>query len=94
MKVELRTATVMPTAEDILEKKVNATSVVWKWFGYLRSDEEQNNPVCKLCRRSVPSKAGNTTNLFNHLNRHHPSDHTESLTMRAQVSPAPHTAAA
>nr|XP_054603768.1 E3 SUMO-protein ligase ZBED1-like [Nothobranchius furzeri] len=32
----------------------------------------------------VPSKTGNTTNLFNHLKKYHPSDYTESVKMRAE----------
>ncbi|CAB1438350.1 unnamed protein product [Pleuronectes platessa] len=78
-----------PDTEEIVGKKGNATSVVWRWFGYGKHDEEQSKPVCKICRRSVPARTGNTTNLFNHLRRHHPSDYTESLTLRAQVCPTP-----
>ncbi|CAB1450755.1 unnamed protein product [Pleuronectes platessa] len=78
----------LPSA-GIVEKKGNATSGVWTWFGYGKNDEEQTKPVCKICRGSVPARTGNTTNLFNHLRRHHPSDYTESLTLRAQVCTTP-----
>ncbi|KAF7214478.1 zinc finger BED domain-containing protein 1-like, partial [Nothobranchius furzeri] len=70
--------------EDIVQKKSYSTSVVWRWFGYLKSDVEQIKPTCKVCRRMVPSKTGNTTNLFNHLKKYHPSDYTESVKMRAE----------
>ncbi|CAB1429044.1 unnamed protein product [Pleuronectes platessa] len=81
--------TTSPETEDIVEKKGNATSGVWTWFGYGKNDKEQTKPVCKICRRSVPCRTGNTTNLFNHLRRHHPSDYTESLTLWAQVCTTP-----
>ncbi|KAL0170634.1 hypothetical protein M9458_035230, partial [Cirrhinus mrigala] len=31
---------------------------------------------------------GNTTNLFHHLKKHHPNDHTESMKMRADATPS------
>ncbi len=34
-------------ADDIVEKKGNTASVVWQWFGYGKSDNEQT----KVCRR-------------------------------------------
>ena len=47
---------------------------VWKHFGfksYKDKDElDKTNAVCKLCRRDVPY-TGNTTNLRNHIARHH-----------------------
>ena len=96
MKLKSGTAKIMPNVkatspdtEDIVGKKGNATSVVWTWFGYGKNDAEQTKPVCKICRRSVPARTGSTTNLFNHLRRHHPSDYTESLTLRAQVGTTP-----
>lgn len=70
--------------EAIVDRKSYSTSVVWRWFGYLQSDVQQIKPVCKVCQRSVPSKTGNTTNLFNHLKKYHPSDYTESMKTRAE----------
>lgn len=47
---------------------------VWEHFGfksYEDKDElDRTNAVCKLCRRDVPY-SGNTTNLRNHIARHH-----------------------
>lgn len=77
--------------EDIVEKKGNTTSIVWTWFGYGKSDHEQAKPICKICRRLVPARTGNTTNLFHHLRRHHPSNYSESVTLRAQAGTTPHT---
>ncbi|XP_057183139.1 E3 SUMO-protein ligase ZBED1-like [Triplophysa rosa] len=72
--------------DKIVDKKGNTNSVIWKWFGYLKSDETQIKPICKICRRSVPTKTGNTTNLFHHLKKYHPSDHTESMKLRADAA--------
>ncbi len=63
------------------------TSVIWKWFEYLKSVETQIKTVCKIYRQSVPTKTGNATNVFCHLKRYHPSDHTKSMKMWAHVSP-------
>lgn len=82
---------VRPYLKTLLIKKGYSTSAVWRWFGYGKSDQEQTKPVCKICRRVVPARTGNTTNLFNHLRRHHPTNYTESVTLRAQASTTPHT---
>lgn len=59
---------------DIVDKKGHSTSVVWRYFVFLQSDTKQSAVHCKLCRRFVPSKTGNTTNLFHHLKQCHPSE--------------------
>ena len=74
------------TEGEVVDKKGYKTSIIWKWFGYLKTDEGQDKTVCKLCRRSVPARLGNTTNLFQHLRTYHPSDYTESMKMRAATS--------
>lgn len=80
------------SSDEIVERKGYSTSVVWRWFGYQQNDVEQIKPVCKVCRRSVPSKTGNTTNLFNHLKKHHPSDYSESAPFTATSHPRSSTA--
>ena len=55
------------TDEEELIHENGATSVVWKWFGYKRSDIEQTTVLCKVCRKSIATKHGNTINLFQHL---------------------------
>ena len=82
------------TEGEVVDKKGYKTSIIWKWFGYLKTDEEQDKTVCKLCRRSVPARLGNTTNLFQHLKTYHPSDYTESMKMRVTTSFARRPAAA
>lgn len=57
----------------LLTKKV----VIWKWFGFRSLKQQQSaKTVCKICRQSAPTKAGNTTNLYRQLKRCSPSDHT------------------
>lgn len=75
--------------EDIVDKKLkkgHSTSVVWRYFGYLQSDKKQSSVHCKLCRRHVPAKSGNTTNLFHHLKQYHPLEHAESKKLQPQTS--------
>ncbi|XP_064153682.1 E3 SUMO-protein ligase ZBED1-like isoform X1 [Anguilla rostrata] len=72
--------------EEIVPKKGHTTSVIWKSFGYLKSDQAQTSIRCKICRRPVLSRTGNTTNLFHHLKRHHPTEHSESLSLRYHAS--------
>ena len=72
--------------EEIVAKKGNTTSVIWNWFGYLKSDKAQANVKCKLCRRMVCSKTGNTTNLFHHLKMYHNKEWYESISLRFHAS--------
>ena len=48
----------------MIDKKGSTVSVIWKWFGFLKSDKEQSNVRCKLCRRQVVTKSSSTANLF------------------------------
>lgn len=73
--------------EEIVEKKGQKSSAAWRYFGYLKSDKQQSNVLCKMCRSHVPTKTGNTSNLFQHLKRHHPLEHAECC----QVAKAPST---
>ncbi len=70
----------------IVDKKGHSTSVVWRYFGFLQSDTKQSAVHCKLCRRFVPSKTGNTTNLFHHLKQCHPSEHEDAKKLQSQTS--------
>uniref|UniRef100_A0A8C6SXB5 Uncharacterized protein n=1 Tax=Neogobius melanostomus TaxID=47308 RepID=A0A8C6SXB5_9GOBI len=66
--------------------KPRSKSVVWMYFGFradengfpLRSDEV----ICRLCRKIVLAKGGNTTNLRSHLKRRH----------RAEIANSPFSA--
>lgn len=39
--------------KEIIDKKGSTVSVIWKWFGFLKSNKEQSNARGKLCRRQV-----------------------------------------
>ncbi len=65
-------------------KKPNTKSIVWNYFG-LQVDEdgkilpqEEDKPVCRACKKAVPAKGGNTTNLLTHLRDHHPELYAEA----------------
>ena len=40
-------------------------------------EKEQNKPICRSCGKEVLAKGSNTTNLFQHLREHHPSEYAE-----------------
>lgn len=73
---------------DIVERTGIVTSIVWNWFGYLREDSSQTKPVCKICRRTVSTKLGNTINLFNHLKSYHPVEYKKSPLKRSTSAAA------
>ncbi len=70
-------------AEEIVDKKGSLTSIICKWFGYIK--------WLRWSALVVPTKKGNTTNLFHHLKRYHPSDHTESMKMPSWTHVSPPT---
>jgi len=64
-----------------LVAKKNATSKVWKYFGFV-PDEDGNpadsaTPKCKLCFKSVSVKWANTSNLLSHLKNKHAAEYRE-----------------
>ena len=71
-------------AEERLIKKPNSKSVVWNYFG-LKANEygiilpEEERPICRTCKKAVPAKGGNTSNLLTHLRDHHPDPHAEAV---------------
>ena len=48
----------------VLVLKRNATSVVWKYFGFHKDDVEQKNTKCKVCLQTVVTTQSNTSNLL------------------------------
>lgn len=57
-------------------------------FGFYKSDRSQTNVVCKLCKTVIPTKTGNTTNLFYHLSHAHPLEHSRIRQQRPTTSAA------
>ena len=41
--------------------------------------EEEERPICRTCKKAVPTKGGNTSNLLTHLRDHHPDLHAETI---------------
>ncbi|CAL9689321.1 unnamed protein product [Knipowitschia caucasica] len=74
------------TSEPELVCKKGATSVVWSWFGFRPSDTRQNTIFCKICKRSVVAKGGNTTNLFHHLKQKHLLEYNKAVKAREEAS--------
>lgn len=68
--------------EEELVKKKGGSSVVWNWFGFRISDIDQQTTLCKLCRRVVAAKGGNTSNLFHHLKTMHVREYETCTEMR------------
>lgn len=66
-----------PTTELVLKK--GSHSVVWKYFGYKKDNEGQSNVICKACFAVVAAPQGNTTNLYQHLKRHHKVQYDEAV---------------
>lgn len=62
--------------EDLVSKK-NASSPIWQYFGFKAGEngepKDLNEAICRLCRKQVMTKQGNTTNLRSHLRVHHPA---------------------
>ena len=62
---------------NILVCKPNTKSVVWSYFSIKAGEDgvplrdEMDKPICTLCKKIVPAKRSNTTNLFKHLQEHH-----------------------
>lgn len=44
-------------------------SLAWEYFD--TNDDSSATVKCKICKKDVSSKSGNTTNLFSHLKLHH-----------------------
>ncbi len=79
---ETEAATQHDEEEEELVPKKGAPSVVWNFFGFRKSDNEQKAILCKACRATVVAGGGNTSNLFHHLKMKHAKQYYESQKMR------------
>lgn len=70
---------------DELVCKRNATSVIWRYFGYRLNDTEQKDVICKTCHIKVTTSRGNTTNLYQHL-KQHKDKYEECKQLKAQTT--------
>ena len=71
-----------PVQENLV-KKPKTTSPVWNYFSVKANNKgvpipnELDRPICNLCSKCVMAKRSNTTNLFSHLEEHHPDIYVE-----------------
>ena len=71
------------TSINLVQK--NTKSAIWRYFGISANSENisiagaENKPTCKTCHKDVPSKGGNTTNMFPHLEDQHPALYNEVM---------------
>ncbi|KAL1268564.1 hypothetical protein QQF64_033927 [Cirrhinus molitorella] len=72
--------------EVTLVPKRGGTSVIWNWFGFKSSDTEQTSVICKVCRRVVTARGGNTSNLFHHLKNMHAREYEEATRAKTSAS--------
>ena len=77
-----------PTVTLLVPKKASH-SVVWKFFGFKEEDENQKDMTCKLCFATVAAPHGNTTNLYNHLKRHHKVQYDEAVKAKKTTGEIP-----
>ena len=45
-------------------------------FGLNKEEGDSDKAICRLCRKSVLARGGNTSNLVSHLKKHHPKEHS------------------
>ena len=61
-----------------LISKPKMSSAAWNYFGIKNNSSgnpllgELQKPICKLCKKVIPAKGSNTSNLFKHLETSHP----------------------
>ncbi|XP_019715163.1 zinc finger BED domain-containing protein 1-like [Hippocampus comes] len=67
--------------EELVPKR-GALSVVWRYFGFRKSDFDQKNILCKICLSKVAASGGNTSNLLHHLSRRHVSEYEECMKLK------------
>ncbi|KAL2085940.1 hypothetical protein ACEWY4_019260 [Coilia grayii] len=78
-----------PTEHTELVPKKGSHSVVWKYFGFKQDDDKQSEVHCKVCSALVGTKHGNTTNLYNHLKRHHKVQYDEAVSKNSENASHP-----
>ena len=61
---------------DNIVSPVGKSSLVWKYFGYLRGQTESSKALCKVCGGKV-ERDGGTSNLRLHLRTWHRSIYEE-----------------
>jgi len=73
----------------LLIPKKGAHSIVWNFFGFKPDDDAQGVILCKQCFGIVAATQGNTTNLYNHLKRHHKVEYDLAMKDKQTTSQNP-----
>ncbi|XP_051571349.1 E3 SUMO-protein ligase ZBED1-like [Myxocyprinus asiaticus] len=73
------------TVETLVSKK-NSMSVVWGYFGFKKEDAAQHQVLCKTCLANVATSRGNTTNLYQHLKKHHKAMYNSCMAKKPNTS--------
>ncbi|XP_022073035.2 E3 SUMO-protein ligase ZBED1-like [Acanthochromis polyacanthus] len=69
-------------SRELIQKKGTANSIIWNWFGFDASDEQQTKPRCKVCLKAVAIGSSSTTNLFQHLKNKHSAEWEKCTRLR------------
>ena len=78
------------TSDTLVSISKEGKSSVWTYFGYEANSSEAKEGkrpdivVCRLCKKSVVAKGGNTSNMLSHLKVHHPLQHNEARAAAAK----------
>ena len=86
--LEEATPSVERTKDELVGKRKSSGSVIWRWFGFKVSDEQQNHVICRQCHKQVTARGGSTTNLFHHLKQWHKLQYEGCVKLRAAEAPA------
>ena len=73
-----------PPKRTGLVPKKGSHSTVWKYFGFKPEDDKQCEVHRKVCFSLVAAPQGNTTDVSNHLKRHHKVQHDETIQRKKQ----------
>lgn len=71
----------MAASDDLVPEK-GATSIVWKWFGYKRSDLQTKHNILQKSKETV--KGVNTRNLFHHLKQKLTVEYIQAMKVREE----------
>ncbi|XP_039608399.1 zinc finger BED domain-containing protein 4-like [Polypterus senegalus] len=69
--------------------KKRIKSAVWEYFGYPENSDggilEDGIPMCKICRRKVCARGGNTSNFRAHLRVHHAAEYSQIKMVKPKI---------
>ena len=71
---------------EVVDAPANLKSKVWQYFGFARVTDQngiktldKTKTVCKVCEAQIAYRAGNTTNMFTHLQKKNILNFTKNL---------------